>query len=135
MSCCCTRILHLCSHHTPQVLPRYTFHSDHHWHCLRASHITLLLKASAAAVGTPYGCDPQDVDARSLWASVAMALLCARVDTDIVQLVGRWRSDARPCYVFVQAIPSMQQFAPLLLQGGHFTLPLSPPLDPMHHTP
>jgi hypothetical protein len=40
-----------------------------------------------------------------------MALLCAKVDTDLIQLLGRWRSDLMLRYLQVQAQPVMQKFA------------------------
>ena len=52
-----------------------------------------------------------------------MALLCARVDTNIIKMVGRWRSDAMFRYLHLQAFPLMRSLAPLMLQGGSFTLP------------
>jgi hypothetical protein len=51
-----------------------------------------------------------------------MALLCAKVDTDLIQLLGRWRSDVMLRYLHVQAQPVMRNFASLMLQGGQFAL-------------
>ena len=51
-----------------------------------------------------------------------MALLCAHVDTDIIRLVGRWRSDEMLRYLHVQAEPVMRQFANLMVIGGNYTL-------------
>lgn len=69
-----------------------------------------------------YGFLPHHVSARSLRASGAMALLCANVDTDRIQLIGRWRSDEMLRYLHVQAEPVMRNFAARMLQGGHFSL-------------
>ena len=52
-----------------------------------------------------------------------MALLCARVDTNVIKMVGRWRSDAMFRYLHLQAFPLMRSLAPLMLQAGSFTLP------------
>jgi hypothetical protein len=51
-----------------------------------------------------------------------MALLCAQVDTDLIQLLGRWRSDVMLCYLHVQAQPLMRNFFRLMVQGGEFSL-------------
>ena len=44
-------------------------------------------------MGPQVGFTPEDVSAQSMQAGGAMALLMARVDTDTIRLVGRWRSD------------------------------------------
>jgi hypothetical protein len=51
-----------------------------------------------------------------------MALLCAHVDTDIIRLLGRWRSDEMLRYLHVQAEPVMRDFSRRMLSGGTFTL-------------
>jgi hypothetical protein len=51
-----------------------------------------------------------------------MALLCAHVDTDVIRLLGRWRSDEMLRYLHVQAEPVMRDFSRLMLAGGAFTL-------------
>ena len=51
-----------------------------------------------------------------------MALLCANVDTDIIRLLGRWRSDEMLRYLHLQAEPIMRNFAPKMLSGGAFVL-------------
>jgi hypothetical protein len=53
-----------------------------------------------------------------------MALLCARVDTDIIRLVGRWRSDEMLLryYLHLQAYPLMRTFACRMLSSGNFSL-------------
>jgi hypothetical protein len=59
-----------------------------------------------------------------------MALLCAEVDTDIIRLIGRWRSDEMLRYLHVQAEPVMRGFAPRMLQAEFTLLPNS--TVPMH---
>jgi hypothetical protein len=51
-----------------------------------------------------------------------MALLCARVDTDIIRLLGRWRSDKMLRYLTVQAEPIMRDHARRMLTHGNFVL-------------
>jgi hypothetical protein len=51
-----------------------------------------------------------------------MALLCAHVDTDVIRLLGRWRSDEMLRYLHVQAEPVMRDFSRLMLAGGAFNL-------------
>jgi hypothetical protein len=65
---------------------------------------------------------PADISARSLRAAGAMALLCANVDTDIIRLIGRWRSDEMLRYLHVQAEPIMRHFASKMISLGDFAL-------------
>jgi hypothetical protein len=51
-----------------------------------------------------------------------MALLCAKVDTNIIRLVGRWRSDEMLRYLHLQAYPLMHTFARQMHSQGSFTL-------------
>ena len=51
-----------------------------------------------------------------------MALLCANVNTNIIRLLGRWRSDEMMRYLHLQAEPVMRHFARAMLQGGAFVL-------------
>ena len=51
-----------------------------------------------------------------------MALLCAQVDANVIQLIGRWRSDEMLRYLHVQTEPVMRDFSSRMLQHGSFTL-------------
>ena len=56
--------------------------------------ITAHLKATVKLLtGTHLGFTHKDVSARSLRTTGAMELLCSGVETDIISLIGRWRSD------------------------------------------
>ena len=56
--------------------------------------ITAHLKATVKLLaGTHLGFTHKYVSAQSLRAVGAMAPLCSSVDTDIISLIGRWRSD------------------------------------------
>ena len=81
-----------------------------------------MLRLSATALYPTLGIDPKRISARSLRAGGAMALLCARVDTDIIRLVDRWRSDEMLRYLHLQAYPLMRTFAQRMLSSGHFSL-------------
>ena len=50
----------------------------------------------------------------------AMALLCgAQVDTNIIGLLGRWRSDKMLCYLHLSAETVMCNFASRMLNHGN----------------
>jgi hypothetical protein len=51
-----------------------------------------------------------------------MALLCARVDPDIIRLVSRWRSNEMLRYLHLQAYPLMRTFARRMCDAGNFSL-------------
>jgi hypothetical protein len=51
-----------------------------------------------------------------------MALLCAQVNSNVIQLLGRWRSDKMLRYIHVQAEPVMRDFSSRMLQHGSFVL-------------
>jgi hypothetical protein len=64
------------------------------------------------------GIQPTEIDARSLRAGGATALLCANVDTDSIQLLGRWKSDAMIKYLHISANPHTRQFARKMFSNG-----------------
>jgi hypothetical protein len=89
---------------------------------IKAVDITTALRTACKVLGPQYGFNDKDISARSLCAAGAMALLCAQVDSDIIQLLGRWRSDEMLRYLTVQAAPVMRDFSSRMLQDGAFTL-------------
>jgi hypothetical protein len=89
---------------------------------IRPADITSALRTSTAIIGPSVGFLPADISARSLRAAGAMTLLCAHVDTDVICLIGQWRSDEMLCYLHVQAEPIMRDFSRRMLSRGTFTL-------------
>jgi hypothetical protein len=83
--------------------------------------LTAHLRRSATILLPTLGFLPTDISARSLRAGGAMALLCANVTSDVIKLVGRWRSDEMLRYLHLQAYPQMHMIAPLMAQGGSFS--------------
>ncbi len=51
-----------------------------------------------------------------------MALLLARVDTDVIRLIGQRRSDEMLRYLHVQAYPLMRNYSRPMLDAGDYTL-------------
>jgi hypothetical protein len=116
------RILHLRSYRAPANTPLATFYLSPAPTPIRPADITTALRTSTAVIGPSVGFLPTDISARSLRAAGAMALLCAHVDTDVIRLLGRWRSDEMLRYLHVQAEPVMRDFSRLMLAGGAFNL-------------
>jgi hypothetical protein len=119
------RVIHLRSHNAPWTTPLCHYYRNHQTrtHLIKPNDITTALRAAVTRLGpATLGFLPTEVSARSLRASGANALLCAKVDTDMIRLLGRWRSDEMFRYLHLQAQPIMQAFARKMLVGGDFTL-------------
>jgi len=84
--------------------------------------LTKQLRLTVTTMGASYGILPNDISIRSLRSSGAMALLCARVDTNTIRLLSRWRLDEMLCYVHVQAFPLVTPLASQMLRQGSYTL-------------
>jgi len=86
---------------------------------VNAASIKDALKIGIVIVGPErIGITPDEVEARSLRAGGATALLAADVDTNTIQLLGRWKSDAMIRYLHVAASYSITQHARVMLQRG-----------------
>jgi hypothetical protein len=116
------RILHLRDQNAPPETPLAAYFFHQKWQYVSPSDITDTLRLGAAVLGPTFGFLPKDISARSMRAAGAMALLCAQVDTDMIRLIGRWRSDEMLRYLHVQAEPVMRQFAQRMLTHGSFTM-------------
>lgn len=116
------RVLHLNSVHAPPNTPlAHVFTTK--WEKITPSDISSALRNAVRFLSpTNLGFLPEDVSARCLRAAGANALLCAKVDGDIIRLLGRWRSDEMLRYLHLQAAPVMHSFARDMLKGGAFTL-------------
>jgi hypothetical protein len=117
-----SRVRHLRQHNAPPATPLCTYYTDNKAHCVTPDNISLTLKTSVGTIGPSLRFSHKDVSARSLRAAGAMALLSAHVDTDTIQLLGRWRSNEMLKYLTVQAQPIMRDFSSRMLQGGHYTV-------------
>ena len=47
-----------------------------------------------------------------------MALLCGKIDQDLIKMLGRWHSDAMMRCLHLQAQPIMKQFATAMFDNG-----------------
>ena len=97
--------------------------------------LTEALRAAVTLLG-PANIDlqPHEIEARSLRAGGATALLCANIDSNTIQLIGRWKSDAMLRYLHVSALPVMNRYASHMYSGGNYSfLPYAihpPPVFP-----
>lgn len=122
--CLARRIIHLRNHNATPMTPLASVWNTrtNSFQPISATDITSALRLSCTLLGPQFGFSPSDISARSLRASGAMALLCAHVDTDVIRLLGRWRSDEMLRYLHVQAEPVMRDFSSRMLLNGSFTL-------------
>jgi hypothetical protein len=119
----CTRqIAHLRTYRSPITTPLAAYYTSPALTLISPADITATLRCATAIIGPSVGFLLSDISARSLGAAGAMALLCAHVDTNVIRLLGRWRSDEMLRYLHVQAEPVMRDFARRMLTGGSFTL-------------
>lgn len=116
------RICHLRIHNATPTTPIAKVYTTR-WENITPTVITKTLRDAVTFLSpAALGFLPSDVSARCLRAAGANALLCAKVDTDIIRLLGRWRSDEMLRYLHLQASPVMKNFAKAMLSGGEFTL-------------
>lgn len=125
------RILHLRQHNAPPTTPLARVFSQGTWYKIKPGDITNALRGAVSFLGPDLGFLPSDVSARCLRAAGATALLNAKIDGDIIKLLGRWHSDAMLRYLHLQAAPLMKDFSKQMLAGGSYTL-LPNQLVPMH---
>jgi len=86
----------ICSH--------YNHHPKHRkWYSAKPQLITNALRHSATLLEPTTGIPAHLLSARSLRPGGATALLCAGIDSDHIQLMGRWQSDAMFRYLRIQA--------------------------------
>ena len=89
------RITYLCQH--PRTAPTTAlctwYTNTNRPSLLSSNNLTSALRDATDSLPN-LGFSSSDVNARSLRAGGAMALLCGRIDRDTIQLVGRWKSNA-----------------------------------------
>ena len=122
------RVIALRHANAPPHTPLHAYLQDGRWCVVSGSHITDQLRLAVRVIGQQYGLQPSDISARSLRCSGAMALLCASVDTDIIRLIGRWRSDEMFRYLHTQAAPLTQHLSRRMVDAGSYVLVPNTPM-------
>ena len=113
------RVLYLRSHHAPEGTPLARVVGPAK---VTAARITEILRITVKFLGISVGFLPDDVLARSLRAGGANTLILAKVDINIIRLIGRWQKNEMLKYLHVQAAPLMTDYAKRMISGGTFTL-------------
>jgi len=115
-------VLHLRKHKASHLTPLYTyFDSNNTAQFARPAFVTNALRHAAKHIEATTGIDHMLLSARSLRPGGATALLCAHVDKDAIQLMGRWKSDAMLRYLRIQALVHTEKFGQRMLDHGSYT--------------
>ena len=127
-------VLHLCTHNAPPTTPLYVFYDAAGTkRSVSSSMILSLLHAAVLSLPGHAGVNPDNIAARSLCSSGAMALLLGGVDLDKIRIVGHWKSNAMFCYLHAHALPLIQDNSSIMYTTSHYSLitrHLSPTLPP-----
>ena len=117
------RIIHLRKHNVDKTRPIASFMMPKgSWKHIIPTMITKVLKGAVALSGDNLVFLPKYVSARSLRADGAMALLRSGIDTDIICLIGRWRSDEMLCYLHLQVEHLMRGFSKKMVTHGNYSI-------------
>jgi hypothetical protein len=126
--------LHLCTPAPPQ---RTTGHTNIHLyytpdgarHTITPKHIRDSLPAAADDLSHLTGLNPGYLIARSLSPGGATALLCPGIETDVIKLVGRWKSDPMMTYLRISTLAHSYNLAKSMLTHGGYTFAPEATLD------
>jgi len=116
------RVRYLVGRDASPDTPLCTYYShNNRMHRVTSANVTAALRAGIIIVGPDtLDIQPNEIDARSLRAGGATALLNAGIDHDTIQLLGRWHSDAMIRYLHLSAHPAVRSYASAMFAGGTF---------------
>jgi hypothetical protein len=113
-------IKHLRMHIAKSTAPIASYYKGVRRVAIKARDVTDTLRSAMKANVHRTGVHAHEISARSIRAGGAMALLCGNVDFDLIQILGRWHSDAMIRYFHMQAQPVMQNFASTMFNNGTY---------------
>jgi hypothetical protein len=114
------RITHLSLHGARSTAPIASYYRGSRRIAVKARDVTDTLRSAMTANVHRTGVQSHEISARSLCAGGAMALLCGKVDFDLIRILGRWHSDAMIRYLHMQAQPITQNFATTMYNHGTY---------------
>ena len=88
---------------------------------ITSTHITNGLRHAMIALQEYTGIEPSLLSVRSLHPGGATALLCAGIHSDVIMLLGRWKSDAMFRYLRIQAHTLTTNLSQQMLDHGSYT--------------
>jgi len=104
-------------------------------HVITAAMATVALRTAAASVQATTGIPPDRLSVRSLRPGGATAMLCANIDSDLIKLIGRWKSDAMLRYLRVGSHDTTSALAARMHAAGSYTFSTLNPTDLPDQTP
>jgi hypothetical protein len=136
--CPCKALARICAHLRAHACasdtPIYTYYdSNRVARHVTPKYVTNALRHAATSLVGLTGIPPNLLSARSLRPGGATALLCAGVDANIIQLLGRWKSDAMLRYLHVAVAANLEPFSSRMLDAGRFTFAPNAYNDRIHH--
>jgi hypothetical protein len=114
------RLKHLRLHNAKSSTTIASYYRGNRRIAVKARDVTDTLRSAMTANVHRTGVQAHEISARSLRAGGAMALLCGKVDFDLIRILGRWHSDAMIRYLHMQAQPVMQNFASTMFNNGTY---------------
>jgi hypothetical protein len=117
--------LGIISHHGSSQTPLYCYYEDTGKYSgsfltLTSDKLTTALRLAATQVQHITGIPPSKINVRSLRSGGATALLCAKIDKDLVKLLGRWKSDAVDLYLRTSTHTLTRGFSDQMLEHGNY---------------
>ena len=112
------------------------WHFNHYrdkWYKTKSECMTKAIRIGARATHHIHNIDPKLFTTKGLRPGGATALLCAGVDKDAIQLLGRWKSDAMLRYLRIQANSYTHHYSQKMFDAGDYTF--SPQSDPSRDAP
>jgi len=97
-----------------------TAKKKHSWKDVTTSQLTEALRLAVDLCKDRTGIPPKLINARSLRAGGATALLCAGVSKDITKILGRWCSDAVDLYLRTSTYTATAGFSKKMLEAGGY---------------
>jgi hypothetical protein len=114
------RVKHLRLHGDKSTAPIAAYYRGSRRLAVKARDVTNTLWSAMTANVHRTGVQAHEISARPLRAGGAMALLCGKFDFDLIQILGRWHSDAMIRYLHMQAQPVMQNFSTTMFNNGTY---------------
>jgi hypothetical protein len=114
------RIIHLRNNKAPKTAPIASYFHNRKLVTINAKDITDALRLAIVATGHQTGLLPSDINARSLRAGGAMALLNGNIDHNAIRMLGRWHSDSMIRYLHLQSRAIMGQFPSTMFNHGTY---------------
>ena len=125
------RVIHVRQFYAPPTNPLAMAYVRDAWMPITPSQISKTIKQAVTFLGPELGLLPSEVSARCLRAAGANALLNAKVDPNIISLLGRWKSDTMFRYSSVQSSTLMSDYSQRMPRHGDYVL-IPNQLVPMH---